>query len=62
MRGLEKERRETQLIMFDASTRYHAFLEEFRGLEKRIPQYHIASYLGITPVQLSRIRSSINIG
>lgn len=55
-----KERRETQLIMLDARQRYRAFLEEFPGLEQRIPQYHIASYLGITPVQLSRIRGQKN--
>jgi len=53
-----KERRETQLIMLDATERYKAFKEEFPGLDQRIPQYHIASYLGITPVQLSRIRSN----
>lgn len=52
-----KERRETQLIMLDAGKRYEAFLEEFPGLDQRIPQYHIASYLGVTPVQLSRIRA-----
>ena len=52
-----KERRETQLIMLNASERYRAFREEHPGLEQRIPQYHIASYLGVTPVQLSRIRA-----
>ena len=52
-----KEQRETQLVMLSASQRYDAFLEEFPDLERRIPQYHIASYLGITPVQLSRIRA-----
>jgi len=57
-----KEKRETQLIMLSATDRYQAFLEEYPGLESRIPQYHIASYLGITPVQLSRIRASLNIG
>jgi len=55
-----KERRETQLIMLNASERYRAFREEYPGLEQRIPQYHIASYLGITPVQLSRIRAHKN--
>lgn len=55
-----KERRETQLIMLDARQRYMEFLDEYPGLERRIPQYHIASYLGITPVQLSRIRSQKN--
>ncbi len=54
---IEKERRETQLIMLEAKDRYKAFLKEYPGLEQRIPQYHVASYLGITPVQLSRIRA-----
>ncbi|MEZ5758638.1 MAG: Crp/Fnr family transcriptional regulator [Emcibacteraceae bacterium] len=54
-----KERRETQLIMLNATDRYKAFQKEFPGLEEQIPQYHIASYLGITPVQLSRIRAKI---
>ncbi len=55
-----KERRETQLIMLSATERYHAFLEEFPGLDQRIPQYQVAFYLGITPVQLSRIRAQRN--
>jgi len=40
-----KERRETQLIMLNASERYRAFREKYPGLEQRIPQYHIASLL-----------------
>ncbi len=54
-----KERRETQLIMLNATERYHAFKEEFYRLEERISQYQVASYLGITPVQLSRIRAQM---
>jgi CRP-like cAMP-binding protein len=57
-----KERRETQLVMLDATERYSGFLQDFPGLDQRIPQYHIASYLGITPVQLSRIRSASSAG
>ncbi|MCB9396681.1 MAG: Crp/Fnr family transcriptional regulator [Acidobacteria bacterium] len=52
-----KERRETQLIMLDSAARYRAFLQEYPGLEMRVPLYHIASYLGISAVQLSRLRS-----
>lgn len=54
-----KERRETQLIMLNSLERYQAFQQEFPGLEEQIPQYHIASYLGITPVQLSRLRARL---
>jgi CRP-like cAMP-binding protein len=54
---IQKEKRETQLIMLSASERYEIFLQEYPGLDQLIPQYQIASYLGITPVQLSRIRA-----
>ncbi|WP_264847363.1 Crp/Fnr family transcriptional regulator [Capnocytophaga catalasegens] len=39
--------------------RYKTFLQQFKELNQRIPQYYIASYLGITPQSLSRIRSKI---
>ena len=43
--------------MNDASERYALFQEELPGFENQIAQYHIASYLGITPTQRSRIRA-----
>lgn len=51
-----KEKREIELVMLDAAGRYDVFKEKHPGLENRIPLYQIASYLGITPTQLSRIR------
>ena len=54
---VKKEKREMSLVMNNASERYAMFQEEFSGLENEITQYHIASYLGITPTQLSRIRA-----
>ena len=39
-----------------AEERYMHFQQLYPGLEQRISQKHIASYLGITPVFLSRIR------
>jgi CRP-like cAMP-binding protein len=54
---VEKEKREMSLVVNDATERYALFLKEFPGLENHITQYHIASYLGITPTQLSRIRA-----
>ena len=56
---IKKEQREIQLVMCNATQRYAYFQEEYPGLEKLIPQYHIASHLGITPIQLSRIRAKI---
>lgn len=44
----------------NAKERYQKLLIRFKGIENLIPQYQIASYLGITPIQLSRIRKSIS--
>ena len=56
---IEKEKRESEFLSDDAETRYRKFRERFPGMEERIRQYHIASYLGITPVALSRIRKKM---
>jgi len=56
---VEKERRESEFLSDDATTRYEKFRDRFPGMENRIRQYHIASYLGITPVALSRIRKKL---
>jgi hypothetical protein len=42
--------------------RYQAFLAEQSELVDRIPIHHVASYLGISNVSLSRIRSSAGDG
>lgn len=39
--------------------RYQQFLTHYPDLTQRIPQYHIASYVGIKPQSLSRIRKRI---
>ena len=39
--------------------KYEYFVDSFPQLEQRIKNYHIASYLGITPERLSRIRKSL---
>lgn len=54
-----KEKRERDLLLLDAETRYKNFLEEFPGMDQRIKQGIIASYLGIKPETLSRIRKKI---
>ena len=40
-----------------ADERYHDLLKEHKDVLKRVPLKYIASYLGITPVSLSRIRA-----
>ena len=56
-----KETREREFLLFDAETRYKLFLQRFPGLELRVKQHIIASYLGITPVALSRIRKKMGL-
>jgi len=43
-------------MSFTAEQKYLNFLEKYPNLVLRIPQHMIASYLGITPETLSRIR------
>lgn len=56
---LHKDAREVEIIQEDAAQRYRRFLRDFPTLVGRLPQYHIASHLGITPTQLSRIRKNL---
>src|SRR5262249_31671744 len=42
-----------------AEQRYLDFLEKYPGLAQRIPQHLVASYLGVTPETLSRVRRRI---
>ena len=43
-----------------AEERYLAFMKTYPALVERIPLHHIASYLGITPQSLSRIRKELS--
>ncbi len=56
---LEKEQKEIEMALLDADKRYLLMRERFPTIESIIPQYHIASYLGISPTQLSRIRRKL---
>lgn len=44
------------LQVASAGSRYESFLKMYPGLINRIPHHYIASWLGITPESLSRIR------
>lgn len=44
------------LIQYTAAERYQWFLENYPGLIERVNHQCIASFLGITPVSLSRVR------
>lgn len=53
---MKSARREAHLLLGNGEQRYRWFCKEYPELLERIPQYHIASFLGITPVSLSRLR------
>ncbi len=42
-----------------AEERYFEFVRRYRVMEQQIPQYMIASYLGITPEHLSTLRKNL---
>ncbi|SHI44172.1 cAMP-binding domain of CRP or a regulatory subunit of cAMP-dependent protein kinases [Aquimarina spongiae] len=43
----------------NASNRYESFIKLYPDLLNRIPHHYIASYLGVTPESLSRIRKTV---
>ncbi|MEI8280262.1 MAG: Crp/Fnr family transcriptional regulator [Bacteroidota bacterium] len=56
--GLEE--RMTGLLMLSPEERYTQLLEgNKQKIVERIPQHYVSSYLGITPVSLSRIRARL---
>ena len=57
---VEKEQKEIEMALLDADKRYLMMRDRFPGIEAMIPQYYIASYLGISPTQLSRIRKKLS--
>ncbi len=56
---IDKEQREISIVMEDATERYKRLLISYPDIDHRIPLQHIASHLGITPTQLSRIRKNL---
>lgn len=56
---MQQQERIGQLFSSTTEERYQSFLETYPHLLHRIPQVHIASYLGVTPEFLSRIRSRL---
>lgn len=56
---LRTEEKFIPLLFTTASERYKTLLKKQPELLQRIPLEHLASYLGITPVSLSRIRAGV---
>jgi CRP-like cAMP-binding protein len=56
---IRMEKRIYELSVLNATERYFRLKKEMPKIDLLIPQYHIASFLNITPVQLSRIRKKL---
>ena len=56
---MDSEKRINELSALDATNRYLALKKDISDIDNLLPQYQIAKYLNITPVQLSRIRKKI---
>ena len=55
-RGDAKEKRIVHSLAATAEERYNDFLQTYPNIVQRVPQHMLASYLGITPETVSRIR------
>ncbi len=54
------QERTIRVMSETAEERYMQFITRYREMEQQIPQYMIASYLGVTPEHLSAIRKKIS--
>lgn len=57
--SMAQDQRILNNISMSGMERYQALLEKYPHIEQRLPQKHIASFLGITPVFLSQIRKEM---
>jgi len=53
------QRRMVDSMSYSAERRYLELVKKYSFMEMRVAQHHIASYLGITPEALSRIKRGI---
>ncbi len=56
---MDSEKRITELSALNATQRYLQLRNETPSIDNLLPQYQIANYLNVTPVQLSRIRRKL---
>lgn len=51
--------KQIQLLSMSGTERYHYFRKKYPELDRRVPQKHIASYLGFTPEFFNTIRAKV---
>lgn len=59
---LHTAKRDAKRLLNKGEQRYRWFCREYPHLLNRLPQYHIASFLGMTAVSLSRLRQNLSQG
>jgi len=58
---LYKENKERFMLLNSPQQRYLEFIQEFPDLEQHLADYQVASYIGITPISLSRIKKRLQV-
>ena len=56
---LYKEGKERYMLLHSPEQRYKLFSENYPELEQQLTDYQVASYIGITPISLSRIKKRL---
>ena len=56
--GAAKEQQIVNALSMSAEDRYEEFLKKYPSIAQRVPQFMLASYLGVSPETLSRIRKN----
>ena len=59
---IRNEQREAMLLTLSAEQRYQWLLDKEPELVKSLPQFHIASYIGVDAVSLSRLKRKLKLG
>jgi CRP-like cAMP-binding protein len=54
------QRRLTSIVSLSLEERYAHFMAQYPNIVQRVPQHMIASYMGLTPETLSRVRKKMN--
>ena len=55
----QAERKRKKIISTSHEEQYHEFVAAYPQIIQQVPQYYIASYLGLTPEHLSRLRKKV---
>lgn len=56
---MHKENKERFMLLYRPEQRYQVMCQQFPELIPRVSDTHIAAYLGITPISLSRIKARL---